>query len=1087
MPPNPNTFSSSLLLSVFSLLSISCFSIDEQGLALLSWKNSLSPSTDAFKTWNPLDPNPCNWFGIVCNSNLEVARISLQSIDLRGSLPSNFQSLKSLEYLVLTATNLTGPIPKEFGEYAELVFIDLSNNAISGEIPVEICTLSKLESLYLNSNMLEGGIPLDIGNLSSLLHLTLFDNHLSGEIPKSIGSLRKLEVFRAGGNQNLKGELPLEIGNCSNLVMLGLAETGISGSLPPSIGQLKRIQTIKIYTAFLSGPIPEELGNCTNLQNLYLYQNSISGPIPTQLGKLRKLQNLLLWQNSLVGTIPFELGSCRELTVVDLSINLLSGRIPKSLGNISNLQGLQLSVNQISGPIPPEILNCTALTHLEVDNNDISGEIPNEFGKLKNLTLFFAWQNKLTGSLPDSLAECGNLQALDLSCNNLSGPIPKQIFELQNLTKLLLISNDLSGFLLPEIGNCTNLFRFRVSNNRLVGPIPAEIGSLKNLNFLDLGSNRLVGQIPPLISGCDNLQFLDLHSNAIVGSLPETLPKSLQVIDASDNRLSGPLTPSLGALAQLTKLVLGRNRLSGRIPAELRSCSKLQLLDLGDNSFSGEIPPELGQIPALEISLNLSCNQLSGEIPLHFSGLDKLGILDLSHNELTGSVDVLTTLQNLVALNISYNGFSGELPDTPFFRKLPLSDLAGNHGLYIPGRVGPDIHVGPTREATTALKLAMSVLVSASAVVLLLALYMLVRARVGHNGGLPADDAWEMTLYQKLNFSVDDVVRNLTSANVIGTGSSGVVYRVAVPNGPMLAVKRMWSSEASGAFQSEIQALGSIRHRNIVRLLGWCANNSTKLLFYDYHPNGSLSALLHGAGGKCVAEWEMRYEILLGVGHALAYMHHDCVPAIMHGDVKAMNVLLGPMFEPYLADFGLARTVNGGDDSSKLDSRASTHIAGSYGYMAPEYASMQRITEMSDVYSYGVVLLEVLTGRHPLDPSLPGGAHLVQWIRDHLQSKRDPFDVLDSRLRGRPDSIIQEMLQALALAVLCISNRPNDRPTMKDVVALLKEIRRMEIEQRLEADASKGESTAVGSPTAKRMVLQGSSNCSFAFSNSSSY
>ncbi|BBH04428.1 Leucine-rich receptor-like protein kinase family protein [Prunus dulcis] len=1080
---SPNIFSITLLLSINSLF-FSCYSIDEQGQALLAWKNSLNGSTDALKSWNPLDISPCNWFGVRCSSNGEVVEITLKALDFQGPLPSNFQSLKSLKTLILSSSNLTGTIPKEFGQYRELSFVDVSGNSLSGEIPEEISRLNKLQSLSLNTNFLEGKIPSGIGNLSSLVYLTLYDNQLSGEIPKSIGSLTKLEVFRAGGNKNLNGELPWEIGNCTNLVMLGLAETSITGSLPSSIGMLKRIQTIVLYTSLLSGPIPEEIGNCSELQNLYLYQNSITGPIPRRIGKLSKLQSLLLWQNSLVGSIPDELRSCRELTVMDLSENLLTGKIPKSFGELSKLQELQLSVNQLSGTIPSEISNCMDLIHLEVDNNDISGEIPVLIGNLKSLTLFFAWQNRLTGNIPESLSDCQELQAVDLSYNNLFGSIPRNIFGLRNLTKLLLLSNDLSGFIPPDIGNCTSLYRLRLNHNRLAGTVPSEIGNLKSLNFVDLSNNHLVGAVPPSISGCQNLEFLDLHSNGITGSVPDTLPTSLQFVDISDNRLTGQLPHSIGSLMELTKLNLGKNQLSGSIPAEILSCSKLQLLDLGNNGFSGEIPKQLGQIPSLEISLNLSCNLFSGEIPSQFSGLSKLGVLDLSHNKLSGNLNTLKNLENLVSLNVSFNDLSGELPDTPFFRKLPLSDLTANKGLYISGGVVTPADRIRSSHNRSVMKLITSILISISGVLLLLAVYSLVRAQIASNI-LREDDNWEMTLYQKLEFSVDDIVKNLTSSNVIGTGSSGVVYRVAIPNGETLAVKKMWSSEESGAFNSEILTLGSIRHKNIIRLLGWGSNRSLKLLFYDYLPNGSLSSLLHGAG-KGGADWEARYDVVLGVAHALAYLHHDCVPAILHGDVKAMNVLLGPGYEPYLADFGLARIVNsiGDDDFSKTSQRP--QLAGSYGYMAPEHASMQRITEKSDVYSFGVVLLEVLTGRHPLDPTLPGGAHLVQWIREHLARNRDPVDILDQKLRGRADPTMHEMLQTLAVAFLCVSTRADDRPMMKDVVAMLTEIRHVET-ARGEPELLKGGGlqSILASPPARKAVSQGSSNCSFAFSEDS--
>ncbi|XP_021740781.1 LRR receptor-like serine/threonine-protein kinase [Chenopodium quinoa] len=1071
------------LLSLnFFLLFHSCHSIDDQGQALLSWKNTLNSSSDTLKSWIPSDSSPCRWFGIRCNDKGQVVQLSLQSMDLQGPLPSTLQPLKSLNTIILSSTNLTGGIPKEFGDYEALTLIDVSDNAITGEIPDEICRLQRLQTLSVHTNQLTGPIPSDIGNLSSLVYLTIYDNQLSGEIPPSIGKLQKLEVFRGGGNQNLKGELPAEIGSCSNLVMLGIAETSISGSLPKSIGNLKKVQTIAVYTSLLSGPIPEEIGNCTELQNLYLYQNSISGSIPKRLGELKKLQNLLLWQNSIVGTIPDELGSCSNLSVIDFSENLLTGSIPRSFGNLSGLQELQLSVNQLSGTIPPELTRCTGLTHLEVDNNALSGGIPESIGDLKSLTLFFAWQNKLTGKIPTSLAQCEELQALDLSYNSLIGPIPREIFGLRNLTKLLLLSNELSGFIPPDIGNCTNLYRFRVNGNKLGGTVPSEIGELKSLNFLDLSKNHFTGSIPPSLSGCSSLEFFDVHSNGLTGSLPETLPTSLQFVDISDNRLTGTLPPSIGSMNELTKLNLGNNQISGRIPAEILSCNKLQLLDLGNNGFSGEIPNELGQLPALEISLNLSYNQFSGQIPTQFSGLTKLAVLDLSHNKITGKLDILASLQNLVSLNISNNDFSGQLPDTPFFHKLPLSNVAGNKALYISDGIEnkADKH---DQQARYTMKLALPILVSISVVLILLGIYMQVRARLADQNSLE-DDTWELTLYQKMEFSIEDVINNLTSANVIGTGSSGVVYKVAMPNGETLAVKKMWSTDEIGAFKSEIQTLGSIRHKNIVRLLGWGSNRNLKFLFYDYLPNGSLSSLLHGVVKGGGAEWEARYDIVLGVAHALAYLHHDCVPAILHGDVKAMNALLGPRFEPYLADFGLATLIDySSNGCSKNNQR--THLAGSYGYMAPELASVHQVTEKSDVYSFGVVLLEVLTGKHPLDPTLPGGANLVQWVRDHLQKKGDPADILDAKLRGRADPQMHEVVQTLAVSFLCVSTRVDDRPSMKDVVAMLREIRHVD-NARPEPDLAKGAVQALPTPSPKRNVVsQGSSNNSFAFSDDS--
>ncbi|CAK7322939.1 unnamed protein product [Dovyalis caffra] len=1065
------------------------FAVNQQGQTLLSWKISLNGSPEGLNNWDSSDETPCGWFGVTCNFDNEAVALDLRYVDLFGKLPSNFTSLISLNKLVLSGTNLTGSISKEIGTaLPRLTHLDLSGNALTGEIPNELCNLLKLEQLLLNSNQLEGSIPIEIGNLTSLKWLLLYDNQLSGSIPNTIGKLKHLEVIRAGGNKNLEGSLPQEIGNCSNLLMLGLAETSISGFLPPSLGLLKKLQTIAIYTALLSGQIPPEFSDCTALQDIYLYENSLTGSIPKTLGRLQNLKNLLLWQNNLVGIIPPELGSCNQMLVIDISMNSLTGSIPQSFGNLTELQELQLSLNQISGEIPAQLGNCQKLTHIELDNNQISGSIPLEIGNLSNLTLFYLWQNKLEGNIPSSISNCQNLEAIDFSQNGLVGPIPKGVFQLKKLNKLLLLSNNLSGEIPPEIGNCSSLIRFRANNNKVAGTIPLQIGNLKNLNFLDLGSNRITGIIPEEISGCQNLTFLDLHSNAISGNLPQSFNKlvPLQFVDFSNNLIEGTLSPSLGSLSSLTKLILAKNRLSGSIPSELGSCSKLQLLDLSGNQLSGNIPSSVGKIPALEIALNLSSNQLNGEIPSEFTGLNKLGILDISYNHLTGDLQHLAALQNLVVLNVSHNNFSGHVPDTPFFSKLPLSVLSGNPALCFSGNQCDGD--GKRVKRATAARVAMVVLLCTACALLLAALYIILGSKKRGRGGHECDGDDD-----KLDLSVADVARSLTAGNVIGRGRSGVVYKVAIPSGLVVAVKRFKATEkiSAASFSSEIATLARIRHRNIVRLLGWGANRRTKLLFYDYMANGTLGALLHEGNDVGLVEWETRFKIALGVAEGLAYLHHDCVPPILHRDVKAHNILLGDRYEACLADFGLARLVE--DEHGSFS--ANPQFAGSYGYIAPEYACMLKITEKSDIYSYGVVLLEVITGKKPVDPSFPEGQHVVQWVRDHLKCKKDPVEILDPKLQGHPDTQIQEMVQALGISLLCTSNRAEDRPTMKDVAVLLREIRQEPIvgseahkptnKSSKPTETNPSYSSSSVTPAQLLMLQQGSSRCSLAYSSSS--
>eukprot|EP01018_Ginkgo_biloba_P037135 Gb_05126 [translate_table: standard] len=1036
------------IICMVLLMAYGAMGLNQEGQALVSWMQTLNGTKGSeLNTWNPQHQNPCRWTGISCSPQGTVTDINLQSIELLGTVPSQLGPLKSLKSLVMSATNLTGIIPKEIGDYGSLVRLDLSGNRLTGSIPVEIGKLKNLQTLVLNSNQLEGTIPAELGNCSSLINLVLFDNQLRGNIPPDLGRLLSLEVLRAGGNPNIEGALPAELGNCTNLTMLGLAETRISGTIPSSFGSLKKLQTLQLYTSLLSGSIPPELGMCSELVYVYLYGNSLSGSLPRELGRLQKLQKLLLWQNYLVGRIPSELGNCTALKVIDLSLNALTGSIPNTLGNLKNLVELQLSSNNLSGSIPSALVNCTGLAQLQLDSNQISGEIPDELGQLKNLTLLFAWQNKLEGRIPSSLGNCNTLQALDLTDNRLTGTIPPSIFQLKNLTKLLLLSNDLTGSLSPNIGNCSALVRLRLGDNRLSGMIPKEIGKLENLFFLDMADNQFSGNIPPEIGECIALQMLDLHGNRLTGNLPTMLGllENLHVLDLSMNRLMGPIPSEFGNLSSLNKLTLNGNDLSGAVPRELARCTKLEYLDLSNNRLTGGIPFEIGRIEGLDIALNLSWNYLSGSIPLELSELTKLASLDLSHNMLSGNLSILGQLENLVSLNVSFNNFTGDLPDTHFFRELPASDLSGNAGLCTAGTddcfelLEEEPQEGHSR--ISGVKLIISLLFSITGILLFLGICLLLRARK-----MPPKEfedpeigwPWHMTPFQKLSFSVEDVVDRLVDTNIIGKGCSGVVYKGEMPNRDIIAVKKLWPSKKEGqqrdSFAAEVKTLGSIRHRNIVRLLGYCSNNKTKLLMYDYMSNGSLGSLLHEM--RVMLEWETRYNIVLGAAQGLEYLHHDCVPAIVHRDVKANNILLGRHFEPYLADFGLAKLLEPSDYA-----KSSTNVAGSYGYIAPEYGYMMKITEKSDVYSYGVVLLEVLTGKQAIDPCLREGTHLVDWVRETLQKKRDSVQVLDPRLQGRPDQQIQEMLQALGVALLCVNPNPEERPTMKDVAALLKEIR----------------------------------------------
>ncbi|KAM7261374.1 hypothetical protein ACFE04_008741 [Oxalis oulophora] len=844
---------------------------------------------------------------------------------------TNLSSFQSLQTLVISGANLTGTIPTDIGDCAGLRIIDLSSNTLVGHIPRNIGNLKNLEGLILNNNLLTGKIPIEIGSCISLKSLILFDNHLQGFIPPELCKLSGLEKLRIGGNSDLSGNIPAELGELENLILLGLAETNISGSIPASIGKLIKLQTLSIFTTMVSGEIPPEIGNCFELRNLHLYKNNLSGSIPLEIGNLKKLEQLDLYENRLTGVIPEEIGNCRGLIYLDFTSNYLSGTIPLSLGSLTELHGITFSHNNLSGSIPPNLSDAKKLNNLSLDNNQISGLVPPELGQLSML----------------------------------------------------------------KIGTNSSLIRLRLGGNMITGQIPAGIANLKNLTFLDLANSILLGTIPLEIGNCTELQFLDISNNFLQGALPNSLStlSKLEQLNLSNNRLNGQIPASLGQLESLNKLSLSKNYFSGSIPSALSQCSNLQLLDLSSNQLNGSIPMELSQIEKLEIALNLSFNLLSGSIPPQIWTLTKLSTLDLSHNKFGGDIAPIDGLVNLVALDISYNNFTGYLPDNNFFRQLPLVFLAGNEGLCSSGKdscfktAQPDKNGDYGENSSWILRLSLSVLITLAVLMTVMGIIALwctrntIRADDDFESG---DDSWSwhFTPFQKLSFSVDEVLRSLVETNVIGKGCSGVVYRADMVNDKIIAVKELWPSaiyKNSGfrdCFSAEMTILGSIRHRNIVRLLACCWNKTTRLLVYDFMSNGSLE----------------------------------------------------------------------------------------YGYMT-------KITEKSDVYSFGVVMMEVLTGKQPIDPTIPGGLHIVDWIRQESIK----VDVLDQTLRSQPDSEIDEMRRVLSIALSCVNLKPDDRPRMKDVVTMLDEIRK-EREEYPRVDVLINEPSTSSSTTAVQKLCSESNN-----------
>ncbi|KAK9985120.1 hypothetical protein SO802_034645 [Lithocarpus litseifolius] len=496
------------------------------------------------------------------------------------------------------------------------------------------------------------------------------------------------------------------------------------------------------------------------------------------------------------------------------------------------------------------------------------------------------------------------------------------------------------------------------------------------------------------------------------------------------HKLSGSLSPDLGKLDQLKFLALHDNNFYGTIPSELGNCTQLEAIFLQGNYMSGSIPSELGNISELE-HLDISSNSLSGYIPASLGKLNKL-----------------------VNFNVSTNFLMGPIPSDGVLFNFTGSSFVGNRGLC-----GKQINVtckddagGPgtnSQSPTSAQGLGVKkkysgrLLISASATVGALLLVALMcfwgcflYKKFGKNDGqsLAKDvcgGASIVMFHGDLPYSSKDIIKKLESLNeehIIGLGGFGTVYKLAMDDGNIFALKRIvkMNEGFDRFFERELEILGSIKHRYLVNLRGYCNSPTSKLLIYDFLPGGSLDEALHDRSD--VLDWDARLNIIMGAAKGLAYLHHDCSPRIIHRDIKSSNILLDGNLEARVSDFGLAKLLE--DEETHI----TTIVAGTFGYLAPEYMQSGRATEKTDVYSFGVLVLEVLSGKRPTDASfIEKGLNVVGWL-NFLVTENRQREMVDPQCEG----VQAESLDALlSVAIQCVSSNPEDRPTMHRVVQLL--------------------------------------------------
>ncbi|KAG6555332.1 hypothetical protein Mapa_003375 [Marchantia paleacea] len=962
--------------------------VSTDGEVLLVFKASMQDVDGVLENWNGADETPCSWNGVTCDQSTSVVELNFHNANLTGPVPAILCQLPKLSKLNVSWNYLGGTFPPGFLECAALEHLDLSYNLIVDVLPVDVWKLPSLLVLNLSYNNFSGHIPESYGNFPKLTHLDLSANLLEGSIPSHIGNVSTLVLFEAHMNF-FNSSLPVELGNLKHLEVLGLSWCLLQGYIPASLGE-------------------------TNLTVLYLEDNSLAGSIPPELGKLKRLVVLDVSNNSLTGSIPRELMFLPNLRELQLYQNKLSGQIPQEFGNLTSLVEIDLSENQLVGPIPESVSHLTSLELIHFHTNSLTGSIPTGIGSLPRLYDLKLFNNFLTGVIPGRLGELSRLQTLDLSSNSLDGLIPRGLCTSGALDTLILFDNKLSGDIPEGLGSCPSLQRIRLQNNKLNGSVPVGLWSYPVVKHVDLSNNQLDGDITFEKLTTSELEALYVNNNLFSGSFPTEVGSlaKLIILCASNNNFHGGLPKELGDLDFLTKLELANNDLTGPIPHSLSQCERLSTLNLSGNQLVGEIPSVLGSLPALNV-LDLSHNKLSGPVP------PELGELHLSD------------------YNFSYNNLSGVLPE-PFAESPLESSFDGNPALCLSraGCGGSRVKKSPSSAGVAWVVIGTF---GAALTILLVGGFLFwrkYRSSYQYWNNKDPDLTWSLTSFQKVSFTEEEVMESLDEDNVLGSGGSGKVYKVTLSDGQAVAVKKLWTSPKGEArhdngFKAEVETLGKIRHRNIVKLLCCCTNQKSNLLVYEYMPNGSVGDILHSPKTSSILDWPTRYKIAVGAAEGLAYLHHDCVPHIVHRDVKSNNILLDLNFEAHVADFGLAKLLE--VTPEKLESMSA--VAGSFGYIAPEYGYTLKVTEKSDTYSFGVVLLELVTGRKPLEPEF-GDGDIVKWVTKKIETKAGALEVLDGKIRA---SAQEDMMLVLKVGLLCTNYSPSHRPTMRDVVQMLME------------------------------------------------
>ncbi|XP_006653768.3 probable LRR receptor-like serine/threonine-protein kinase At1g56130 [Oryza brachyantha] len=867
-------------------------------------------------------------------------------------------------------------------------------------------TLCHITRLKINTLDVVGPIPEELRNLTHLVKLDFRKNYFTGPLPAFIGELTSLKYITVGINA-LSGPIPKELGNLTNLVSLALGSNNFNGSLPDELGKLTKLQQLYIDSNDFSGPLPATLSQLANLSTLWASDNNFTGKIPDYLGSLTNLTQLRLQGNSFQGPIPrsfYNLVKLKSLRIGDI-VNGSSSLA--FIGNMTSLGDLVLRNSKISDSLSSvDFSKFGSLNLLDLSFNNITGQIPQSILNLPFLSFLFLGNNSLSGSLPATKSPL--LTNLDFSYNYLSGNFPS--WATQKDLQLNVVANNF-------VINGSDISALPWGLNCLQRNTLCFLGSPKSASFaVDCGGSRT-------ISGSDNAMYQ--ADNANLGAASYYVAGAPTWGVSTTGRF---MDPPNGSYIIYSSRQFDNTLDSGLFQTARMSPSSLRYYGIGLENGNYTVTLQFAEVDFPDMQSWRSRGRRIFDI--YVQGERKEQNFDIKKAAGGKSFTVVKkqyvvpVTKNFLEIHLFWAGKGTCCIPSQGYYGPAISALSATPN-FIPTVRSP----ADKNRSRTSVIIGVVVGVAVCALVSLAGLFIWRQKR----RKLLSELEELYNIVGKPNvFSYSELrsaTENFSSSNLLGEGGYGLVHKGKLSDGRMVAVKQLCQSSNQGKkqFATEIETISRVQHRNLVALYGCCLESNAPLLVYEYLENGSLDQVLFGKGSLNL-DWPTRFGICLGIARGIAYLHEESSVRIVHRDIKASNILLDADLNPKISDFGLAKLY----DNKKT--HVSTKVAGTFGYLAPEYAMRGHMTEKVDVFAFGVVALETVAGEPNYQNTLEEDrTYIFERVWELYENGR-PLDFVDPKLSEFNG---EEVMRVIRVSLLCTQGSPHRRPSMSKVVSML--------------------------------------------------